>query len=56
MVACPKFAQFRGNAAFHRSAASRWSLEVRFYAELTIAVVSIASQQNMNLFVKIIVG
>ena len=49
-------AQFRGNAVFYRSTTSGWSLEVGVYAELTAAVVGIASQQNMNLFTKIIVG
>ena len=41
---------------FYRSATSGWSLEVSVYAELTVTVVDIISQQNMNLFMKIIVG
>ena len=54
MVACPNscIAQFRGNSVFYRSATSGWSLEVSVYAELTVAVVGIVSQQNINLFIK----
>ena len=44
--------QIRGNVVFYRSATSGWSLEVIIYAELTFAIVGIASQQNMNLFTK----
>ena len=57
MVACPKFVRrtipWQCNFC---SAASGWSLEVSVYAELTVAVVDIVLQQNVNLFMKIIVG
>ena len=63
MVACLygcmsqiRVTQFRGNAIFYLSVTSGWSLEVTVYAELTVAVVGIVSQQNMSLFMKIIVG
>ena len=58
MVACPKFVRrtIPWQCGFYRSATSGWSLEVSVYAVLTVAVVGIVSQQNMNLFMKIIVG
>ena len=59
MVACPKFVRRTIPWAmrfFYRSATSGWSLEVSVYAELTVVLVDIVSQQNMNLFMRIIVG
>ena len=57
MVACPDscITQFCGNAVFNHSATNGSSLGVSVYAQLTVAVVGI-SQQDINLFMKIIVG